>query len=197
MADHQQAAQQHDSVDRVRTRHQRRVQHRRHFRDHLETDEDGQHEDRDLADQAHTESPATARSACGPGAPISSLTRSLTIRPSWVTQQPATISSSKSSVTRPSSDMWSSRFARLLAYSRLAWKGSWLGRLSVPSIRTPPRSTTAPGSVSAQLPPVSAARSTITDPGRIERTISSLTSFGAGRPGTAAVVITQSAAATR
>ena len=39
--------------------------------------------------------------------------------------------------------------------------------------------------------------STITEPGRIARTISARDSFGAGRPGTAAVVITQSAAATR
>ena len=36
--------------------------------------------------------------------------------------------------------------------------------------------------------------STTTEPGRIDATISSVTSFGAGRPGTAAVVITQSAA---
>ena len=34
--------------------------------------------------------------------------------------------------------VWS-RLATLLAYSRLAWKGIWLGRLSVPSIVTPSR----------------------------------------------------------
>ena len=37
-----------DSVDRVRARHQRRVQHRRHLRDHLEAEEDREHEDRQL-----------------------------------------------------------------------------------------------------------------------------------------------------
>ena len=55
------------------------------------------------------------------------------------------------------------------------------------------RSTTSsPGSVSSQLPPVSAARSTITEPGRIARTAAAVTSFGAGRPGIAAVVMTTS-----
>ncbi len=87
--------------------------------------------------------------------------------------------------------------ATLFAYSRLAWKGIWLARLSVPSIVTPSRTTTSPGSVSSQLPPVSAAMSTITEPGLMRATISAVMSFGAGRPGTAAVVMTQSAAATR
>ena len=51
---------------------------------------------------------------------------------------------------------------------------------------------TSPGVVSSQLPPVSPARSTITLPGRIPSTASAVTSFGAGRPGTSAVVITTS-----
>ena len=85
----------------------------------------------------------------------------------------------------------------MFPYSRLAWYGIWLGRLSVPSIVTPSFATTWPGSVTSTLPPVSAAMSTITEPGFIARTISALTSFGAGRPGTAAVVIRMSAAATR
>ena len=66
------------------------------------------------------------------------------------------------------------------------------GRFVVPSIRTPFTSITFPGSVSSELPPVSAARSTMTDPGFIERTMSAVMSFGAGRPGIAAVVITMS-----
>src|SRR6185312_3241092 len=127
--DHQQPAEQHDSVNRVGARHQRRVQHRRHLRDHLEADEHGEHEDRDLVDERHT------------AAPIASLTRSLTTSPSCVMQHPATISSSKSGSTRPSADMWSSRFATLLEYSRLAWNGIWLGRLSVPSTITSLRTT--------------------------------------------------------
>ena len=97
----------------------------------------------------------------------------------------------------PSGARCLSRLATLFAYSRLAWNGIWLGRLSVPSIVTPSRTTTSPGSVSSQLPPVSAAMSTSTEPGRMRATISAVMSFGAGRPGTAAVVITQSAAATR
>ncbi len=55
----------------------------------------------------------------------------------------------------------------------------------------------SPGRVSSQLPPVSAARSTITEPARIRRTISAVTRMGALRPGMAAVVITTSEAATR
>ena len=56
-------------------------------------------------------------------------------------------------------------------------------------IVTPCLTTTWPGSVSSQLPPCSAARSTITLPGFIERTISALISFGAGLPGMSAVVM--------
>jgi hypothetical protein len=48
----------------------------------------------------------------------------------------------------------------------------------------------------AQLPPCSAARSIITDPGRIPRTISSVMSTGARWPGISAVGITASAAVT-
>ena len=67
-----------------------------------------------------------------------------------------------------------------------------LGRLSSPTTVTPPTSTTSPGRVSSQLPPVSAARSTITEPGRIRSTAEAGISRGAGRPGIAAVVITMS-----
>ena len=52
--------------------------------------------------------------------------------------------------------------------------------------------TTLPGSVVSTLPPASAARSTVTDPGRIFSTISFLMSLGAGRPGINAVVTTMS-----
>jgi hypothetical protein len=46
----------------------------------------------------------------------------------------------------------------------------------------------SPGFVSSQLPPASAARSTITEPGFISATALAGISFGAGRPGTSAVV---------
>ena len=44
----------------------------------------------------------------------------------------------------------------------------------------------------SQLPPASAAKSTITDPGFMAATISSVINVGAGRPGISAVVITMS-----
>ena len=66
------------------------------------------------------------------------------------------------------------------------------GRFVVPTIVTPLSTISSPGRVSSQLPPVSAARSTITEPARIARTASAVISFGAGRPGIAAVVITAS-----
>ena len=51
----------------------------------------------------------------------------------------------------------------------------------------------SPGRVSSQLPPPSAAMSMITAPGFILSTTSDVISFGDGRPGMAAVVITASA----
>ena len=54
---------------------------------------------------------------------------------------------------------------------------------------TPCTVVTSPGTVSSQFPPVSAARSTITDPGRMASTAVAGISRGAGRPGTSAVVI--------
>ena len=48
--------------------------------------------------------------------------------------------------------------------------------------------------VSAALPPLAAAMSTITEPLRMAAMVSSVISFGAGRPGISAVVMTMSAA---
>jgi hypothetical protein len=61
-----------------------------------------------------------------------------------------------------------------------------------------PRSVTtvSPDRVTSQFPPCSHARSTTTEPGAIPSTISAVTSTGARRPGTWAVVITTSAPAT-
>src|SRR5215469_13932509 len=53
-------------------------------------------------------------------------------------------------------------------------------------------SVTASALTPSTLPPRSTARSTTTEPGRIEATISLLTRRGAGRPGMSAVVITMS-----
>ena len=49
--------------------------------------------------------------------------------------------------------------------------------------------TSSPGCEPSTLPPVSAARSTTTEPGFMPSTIAAVTSSGAARPGTAAVVI--------
>ena len=61
---------------------------------------------------------------------------------------------------------------------------------------TPFHVSSWPSSVNSQLPPLAAAKSTMTDPGRIWLTMAALTNNGARPPGTAAVVITTSDAAT-
>ena len=81
------------------------------------------------------------------------------------------------------------------AYSRLAGPGIWLGTFAPPQSWTPPTLRTSPGCTPSTLPPDSAARSTTTEPGFICFTMSAVTSTGACRPGTAAVVISASAAA--
>ena len=50
-------------------------------------------------------------------------------------------------------------------------------------------STVWPACVSSQLPPLSPARSTMTEPGDMFRTASAVSSVGAGRPGIWAVVM--------
>ena len=52
--------------------------------------------------------------------------------------------------------------------------------------------TVSPGFDSSQLPPVSAAQSTITEPARIAVTMSAVIRRGAGLPGICAVVTTRS-----
>ena len=89
------------------------------------------------------------------------------------------ISSSKSSLSSPSSTISSSSDWTLRAYSDEAWSGIVDGRLSGPTIVTSSLTTVWPGSVSSQLPPVSAARSTITEPGFMFLTACSVTSSGA------------------
>src|SRR6266849_1790008 len=176
---------QNDAVDCVRPRHQRRVKDGRHLRDHLEPDEDGQHENRELVEELVVHA---AETTC--------LARSLTISPPCVTHDPLVMSSVKSRLIAPSFTRWRSRLATLRAYSWLVVNAMVEGMLRVPMIVTPLTSTSLPATVSSTLPPVSAARSTITDPGRMPLTISPVTSRGARRPGTAAVVITTSDFAT-
>src|SRR4051812_6760053 len=71
----------HDAVNRVRAGHQRRVQQRRYLRDHLEAEEDRQHQDRELGDELG----AQAATSCFPA-----------------THAPEMISSDQSSFSSPS-----------------------------------------------------------------------------------------------
>ena len=116
--------------------------------------------------------------------------------PSRSTHMPDTISSSQSGATVPSVPISASTLATLRAYRKLAWVGMPDGGLAMPTMCTPWCSTTSPASVSAQLPPESAAMSTTTAPSAMPSTISAVTRIGAARPGTAAVVMTTSEAAT-
>ena len=74
----------------------------------------------------------------------------------------------------------------------LAWLGISDGRFVGPRIVTLCTTTVSSACVSSQLPPRSAARSTITLPGFIMVTASAVISSGDCRPGIAAVVITTS-----
>ena len=85
---------------------------------------------------------------------------------------------------------------RLAEYSRDAATGICEGMFETAPHAAPPTDvTSSPATEPSTLPPVSAARSTTTDPGPMVSTIWRVTSSGAGRPGTAAVVISASAAA--
>ena len=75
--------------------------------------------------------------------------------------------------------------------------GICAARLVGPWILTPPTVTISSGFDGATLPPVAAAMSTMTAPGRMLATISSVISRGAGRPGIWAVVTMMSASATK
>ena len=82
------------------------------------------------------------------------------------------------------------KLSRLREKSADVSVASSAGRLAGPTIFTPYFSTTLPNSDSGQLPPCSTAMSTITEPGFMVFTMSSVTSTGALRPGISAVVIT-------
>src|SRR5690606_30768629 len=185
-AEHQHRAEHDDPVDRVGRRHQRRVQRVRHLGDHQESGEPGQHHDGQVLDQHevfHHASPDCS-AVCSGSAGSSD-------RPA--TQALSTISSLESMASTPlSSTSSSSSSTTLRAYSSLAWSGISAGRFNGDTMVTSCLTTTRPGSVSSQLPPLSPARSTITLPAFMPCTASAVTSVGALRPGTCAVVITTS-----
>src|ERR1700728_518386 len=206
----QQAAEQHDPVDRVGAAHQRRVQRVGHLGDHDETDEAREHEDREVrrqyACQHHPSSPPLPPSpTVGPLVVVdvsstAALAPGFTISPSRTMQAPATISSSKSSFssTSPSAPPSLAATSRSSSASTLRaniceeCSAMLAGRFKGETIFTSCLTTVWPGSVSSQLPPDSPAKSTITEPGFMPRTASAVTNLGAGRPGTSAVVMTTS-----
>src|SRR5437773_1258611 len=166
--------------DRVGERHEGRVEQAGHATDHTQPDERRQDE--------HEEH--------GPVVDSSVVVHDFRTSPAWVTQVSRMISSSKSTTSLPSRATCNRKLETFLAYIWLAWYGSVLGRFTGPRIRTPLRLTSVPASASSQFPPVSTARSTITEPGFMPRTASAVISIGARLPGIAAVVITMSASFT-
>ena len=89
------------------------------------------------------------------------------------------------------------KVSRLREYRLDEATGIRAGQLRWPRMVTPFGVTmTSPGTVAAQLPPASAARSMITLPGRMLSTIGCVTITGACRPITRAVQITMSFLAT-
>ena len=102
--------------------------------------------------------------AVSAGSLKNSRTRAFTTSPPLVIKVSRTISSCRFSCSLPSFTMYSRNVVRLRAYIWLAWYGTLLARLMAPMIVTPCASTVFPVCVSSQLPPRSAARSTITEP---------------------------------
>src|SRR5581483_10849507 len=133
-------------------------------RDHLDAEEGGEDQHRQLEQE--------------PAADVREHRHAVSF---LVTQAPAVISSSQSSTSSPSGARWPSSACTLRAYSRLASDAISLGRFVGPTIVTPLSTTVSPGLVSSQFPPVAAARSTITEPGRIASTALAGISFGDGR----------------
>src|SRR5712691_7776518 len=174
-ARHHDRADDRDRGDGIRERHQRRVQQSGYPSDHSEPDECREHKH-----EQH-------RSQVG---------HDLRTSPACVTQVSRVIWSSKSSRSFPSCTTCPRNADRFFAYIWLASRGNVLARLSGPRIETPLRTLSEPGWVSSQLPPVSAARSTMTAPGFIPCTAAAVISTGAFLPGIAAVEMTMSASFT-
>ena len=84
------------------------------------------------------------------------------------------------------------KLSRFRAYSALESSARRLGTLACPTMVTPCRTTTLPDTDRAQLPPVSTARSTITEPGFMSLTMASVISTGAFLPGISAVQMAMS-----
>ena len=92
-----------DAVNGVGGRHQRRVQRRRNLRDHFDSDEERQDEDRQFGEKGFAHGvPPDERTADEPGTESASRVGLWTISPLFTSVVPATISSLMSSATAPS-----------------------------------------------------------------------------------------------
>src|SRR6185503_10242748 len=155
------------------------VEDHRNLGDRLVADENREDEDREIGEQLfeHSRSyPAAAVAA--PSARVR--VAAWTICPSRVTQVPLVMSSDQSKVSFPSFVRWSRNAVMFLEYIWVAWMGTVLASRTGPWIVTLFRTTVSPGWVSSQFPPMSAARSTMTDPGFIPATAAAGMRRGAG-----------------
>mmetsp|Transcript_2058 Transcript_2058/g.5705 ORF Transcript_2058/g.5705 Transcript_2058/m.5705 type:complete len:225 (-) Transcript_2058:273-947(-) len=109
--------------------------------------------------------------------------------PEFTTHMLRTASSSRSTTHFPSLSMEMMNLVALLPNSELAVLAMRLVMSVYPTQVVLPCCTTFPGAVVATLPPASAARSTVTDPGGMASTISWVIRTGAFLPGMRAVVM--------
>ena len=176
-------------MDRVGAGHQRGVQGRGH-----------------LGDRPRSRRTPRARRSSAARCPrhrlsfrVSSAVGSCRTTPSWVTQAPATTSSSKSGTNLPSS----ARSSAPAGWRRSGRRAGWRGPASATATSLPcprpdavadrrPRRAPSPRRCRRSRRPGRRRPSRAASP----RPSSRVTSSGAGRPGTAAVVIRTSAAAT-
>ena len=99
------------------------------------------------------------------GRPASACTRVFTISPLRTTSDSRVISSLASMFSAPSLvSMFLRNVTMLRPYIWLAWSGTVAGRLTGPIMITPFSTMVSPAWVTSQLPPRSAARSTMTEP---------------------------------
>src|SRR5262249_29257663 len=115
----------HDAVDRIRPRHERRVKDHRHLGDDLIADEDREREYGAVGEQGvdHVALLVEAVAGDAPDAWSRSAVGACRTWPSWVTQVSRTMSSSKSSRRDPSLTRSRKNAVMLREYIWLAWTG--------------------------------------------------------------------------
>ena len=197
--------------------HQRRVQRRGDLRDHLDADEHAEHEDRQPDDTGvevtvgllveglvgrRGRSTARASVGRGRGRALDQLAGRLVDDPSALGDAAArqdlvgVVGCEHAVAVVVLRGHQRDQVDDVLGVElRRPGRASGSARCEPPQTWALPIRTTSPATEPSTLPPLSAARSTTTEPGFICSTISRVTSIGACRPGTAAVVIRASAAA--